>query len=156
MTEAKFSRTLLTWINRCWPALAELLLTAAVIIGISHLILPDSWLAFMFGSNLYQWLPWLGSLIPDPTPFIQAFFFIALCTWPAVHLIRKEVNSRADRIDHQISQVVDRHLYQLSLKLEDQGESIQELTTIVENMTTRIAKASEELRKRSENSGSSL
>ena len=79
---------------------AYVVLPVAVIIGISHLILPDTWLTFMFGSNLHQWFPWLEPAIKSATPFFQVFVFAALGTWPAAYIILKRIDETDRKINN--------------------------------------------------------
>jgi len=76
------------------------LLPVAVIVGISHLILPDTWLAFLFDSNLHQWLPWLEPAIKSATLFFQVFTFAALGTWPAAYIILKRIGETDRKINN--------------------------------------------------------
>ena len=75
-------------------------LPVAVVIGISHLVLPDTWLAFMFGSNLHQWFPWLESAIKSAAPYFKVFAFAALGTWPAAYIILKRIDETDQKINN--------------------------------------------------------
>ena len=104
MTEPK---TISDWIDEglgCFYLLLMfvyvVVLPVTVIIGISHLILPDTWLAFMFGSNLHQWFPWLEPAIKSATPFFQVFAFAALGTWPAAYIILKRIDETDRKINN--------------------------------------------------------
>ena len=44
-----------------------------------------------------------SQLMEPLTPFIQAFAFVALCTWPAAYIILKRIDKRIDETDRKIN-----------------------------------------------------
>jgi hypothetical protein len=159
MLEPKAPKKISDWIDAgleyCWPLLLAyiILVIVAAIIGISHLILPDSWLAFIFGSNLHQWLPWLEPAAEAISPLTKIFTFTALCTLSAVHVILKRIDETDRKINNLCASIYHGDCLENRIKnlIEYRTEGITELTSIIENMTIRIAKASQEIQERAGN-----